>query len=168
MRREIIYKDFNSNLIIYKKAAALGNNIYKGYFTIYRRVFINIFNRMLIITVRRNIIYNRAFGSIYNGRLAIITKRYLLRDFADSDIIIFFLIVLEGFVLRFFVRGNRTFILRKFLIVPGIFNRNNNLILGNLSILRGFPPNRRKGILITNKYFNYIDLIPKKKKPSIY
>ena len=118
--------------------------------------------------MKRNIIYNKAFGNIYNRRLIIINKKYLLRGFIDSNIIIFFLIILKGLVLRFFAKGNRTFVLRKFLIVPGTFNRGGNLTLGNLSILRGFPPNRKKGTLIINKHFNYINLIPKKKEPLTY
>ena len=60
------------------------------------------------------------------------------------------------------------FVLGEFLIFLGIFDRGNNLILRNLGILRGFPSNKRKGTLITNKYFNYIDLILKKKEPLIY
>ena len=72
----------------------------------HRRTFINIFNRKLIIIIRRGIAYSKAFGNIYNGRLTIIIKKYLLRGFADNNIIIFFLIILEGFILRFFIRGN--------------------------------------------------------------
>ena len=77
MGREIIYKDFNSSLIIYKKAAALGGNIYRGRFTIRRGALINIFDKGLAITVRRNIINNRVFNNIYNKRLIIIIKKRL-------------------------------------------------------------------------------------------
>ena len=111
---------------------------------------------------------NKVFNNIYNRRLIIIIERYLRGGFINNNILVFFLIIIRGFILKFFARGNRTFVLGKFLIFPSIFNRNNNLTLRNLGILRGFPSNRRKGTLVTNKYFNYIDLIPKKKEPLIY
>ena len=77
MGREVIYKDFNSSLIIYKETAALGSNIYKGRFIAYRRAFINIFNKRLIIIIGGNIISNRVFSSIYNKKLIIIIGKYL-------------------------------------------------------------------------------------------
>ena len=45
LKREIIYKDFNSSLIIYKKAAVLSGGIYKGRFIARRGAFVNIFNK---------------------------------------------------------------------------------------------------------------------------
>ena len=118
--------------------------------------------------MKRNIIGSRAFGSIYNRKLVIIIGKRLRRGFINSNILIFFLIIIRGFILKFFVRSSRTFVLGEFLIFPGTFNRGSNLILKNLGILRGFPSNKRKGTLVINKYFNYIDLVPKRKEPLIY
>ena len=57
--------------------AALGGGIYKGRFIARRGAFVNVFNKKLVITVRRGIVGNKAFNSIYNRKLIIIIKKYL-------------------------------------------------------------------------------------------
>ena len=98
LEREIIYKDFNSGLIIYKEAVILSGGIYKGYFITYKRVFINIFNKGLIIIAGKNIAGNKVFGNIYNKRLIIIMGRRLRGGFINNNILIFFLIIIKGFI----------------------------------------------------------------------
>ena len=75
--REIIYKDFNSGLTVYKEIATLNSNIYKKRFIIYKWAFVNIFNKGLIIIAGKNIMGNRAFNNIYNRKLIIITEKRL-------------------------------------------------------------------------------------------
>ena len=84
----------------------MGGNIYKRYFIIRRRAFINIFNRKLVIIVGRSIAGNRVFGNIYNRRLVIIVGKRLRGGFVNNNILIFFLIIVKGFIRGFFIKGN--------------------------------------------------------------
>ena len=43
----------------------------------YRKAFVNIFNKRLIIITGKNIAGNRAFSNIYNRKLIIITGKRL-------------------------------------------------------------------------------------------